>query len=136
MGRKAPRQRRFLFPLPPEKDLKSPAMNVELYAKVIIALLFVLGLIGLLATAVRRWGLGVPQTGRKHRADKRLGLVEVMPLDAKRRLVLVRRDEVEHLLILGATSEVVVETGIPASREFAEVLADAQDTARNKKVAP
>jgi flagellar protein FliO/FliZ len=35
-------------------------------------------------------------------------------VDAKRRLVLVRRDDREHLLLLGATQDVVVESGIAA----------------------
>jgi flagellar protein FliO/FliZ len=35
-----------------------------------------------------------------------------MPIDPKRRLVLLRRDNVEHLVILGATGETIVETNI------------------------
>jgi flagellar protein FliO/FliZ len=45
---------------------------------------------------------------------RRLKVVEFMTLDARRRLVLVRRDDKEHLLLLGPSSEVVVEAGIPA----------------------
>jgi len=87
-------------------------MDAGNYFKFILALVFVLGLIGLLATVVRRLGFGVPQTPFKRAEDKRLGLVEVMPLDAKRRLVLIRRDDVEHLIIMGATDETVVERNI------------------------
>jgi flagellar protein FliO/FliZ len=48
---------------------------------------------------------------------KRLSIVEVSPVDAKRRLVLVRRDGVEHLVLLGATNETVIETGIAPPAE-------------------
>jgi len=44
----------------------------------------------------------------------RLGVVEVRALDTRRKLVLIRRDDKEHLLLLGATGEIVVETGIAA----------------------
>ena len=38
-----------------------------------------------------------------------------MPIDNRRRLVLVRRDDREHLLLLGPQGETVVETNIPAA---------------------
>lgn len=44
----------------------------------------------------------------------RLAIVEVRSLDPRRRLVLVRRDDVEHLLLLGSPGDLVIETGIPA----------------------
>ncbi|MBV8536095.1 MAG: flagellar biosynthetic protein FliO, partial [Alphaproteobacteria bacterium] len=43
-----------------------------------------------------------------------LSVVESALLDGKSRLVLVRRDATEHLLVLGPAGAVVVETGIPA----------------------
>ena len=43
---------------------------------------------------------------------KRLAILEVAPLDAKRRLVLVRRDGAEHLLLIGGESDLVVERAI------------------------
>jgi len=80
----------------------------------ILALVFVLGLIGVLAMIARRFGLGginsMPQMGQQ----KRLGVVEVKSLDARRRLVLIRRDDVEHLIIAGPDGETVIERGIPA----------------------
>jgi Flagellar biosynthesis protein, FliO len=44
---------------------------------------------------------------------KRVGLVESTSLDGRRRLVLVRRDNVEHLIMTGGPVDVVIETGIP-----------------------
>jgi|GEM_PF-4506100 len=43
---------------------------------------------------------------------RRLDVLEGAVIDSKRRLVLVRRDNVEHLLLIGATQDLVVETGI------------------------
>lgn len=100
-------------------------MDAGNYLRFVLALLFVLGLIGLMAAAARRWGLGgLPHVPVKRGQAKRLGLIEVAALDAKRRLVLVRRDDVEHLLLLGPTSETVVETGIRAPSSFAALVSE------------
>ncbi|MFM2422310.1 MAG: hypothetical protein RL291_840 [Pseudomonadota bacterium] len=44
--------------------------------------------------------------------DKRLGVLELTPVDGRRRLVLVRRDDVEHLIMIGGPVDVVIETNI------------------------
>jgi flagellar protein FliO/FliZ len=64
------------------------------------ALAVSLGLFGLGVYAFRRWG---PQGLLKltAKADRRLTLVESLTLDAQRRLVLVRLDAKEHLILLG-----------------------------------
>ena len=82
----------------------------------LLALMFVLGLIGLLAMAARRFGIGGINTMAQHGNKKRLGVVEVKSLDARRRLVLIRRDDVEHLIIVGPDGETVVESGIPTPK--------------------
>jgi hypothetical protein len=43
---------------------------------------------------------------------RRLHIVETTSLDQKRRLVLVRRDNVEHLIMTGGAQELVIEDGI------------------------
>jgi Meckel syndrome type 1 protein len=48
----------------------------------------------------------------KQRAGQRLGISEYHVLDNTRRLVLVRRDEVEHLLLIGGGQDVVIESRI------------------------
>jgi flagellar protein FliO/FliZ len=53
------------------------------------------------------------------KADRRLDVVEHASVDGRRRLVLVRRDNVEHLIMTGGPVDVVIETGIsprPLSR--------------------
>ena len=73
-----------------------------------LALVAVLFLIVGLGWLLRRFGPG--GTGPRGNG-RRLGIVESAPIDAKRRLVLVKRDGVEHLLLLSPTRETVIETG-------------------------
>ncbi|ACI98317.1 FliO/MopB family protein [Rhodospirillum centenum] len=89
-------------------------MDATSYLRFIVALVFVLALIGVFGLLLRRFGPGAGLVARA-RGDRRLAVVEVLPLDAKRRLVLVRRDGVEHLLLLGAATDLVVEGGLPAA---------------------
>jgi len=69
--------------------------------RAIAALGITLGLIGLAAYGARRWGPDWLTRLQSARTDKRLALVESLPLDASRRLVLVRLDGVEKLILLG-----------------------------------
>lgn len=48
----------------------------------------------------------------KPRAEPRLSVVEYANVDGKRKLVLIRRDDVEHLIMTGGPVDVVVETSI------------------------
>jgi flagellar protein FliO/FliZ len=92
------------------------------YLQFALALGFVLALIGVLALLAQRFGLGhAPRRG----AQRRLAVTEVMALDARHKLVLVRRDEVEHLIVLGPGAPAVVETAMPAPAPFAAALAEA-----------
>lgn len=86
-------------------------MDFEDYLRFGLALILVLGLIGLAAYLARRLGLA-GATPIKRSRNRRLAVVETAALDAKRRLVLVRRDGSEHLLLLGPAGDAVVEQGI------------------------
>jgi flagellar protein FliO/FliZ len=69
--------------------------------RVIAALALTLGLIGLAVVALRRFG---PQTLLRlqgSRAERRLKVIETLVLDPARRLVLVRCDAEERLILLG-----------------------------------
>jgi len=80
------------------------------YLKFFAALVFVLGLMGGLALVLKRIGLGAASMIP---ADKRrLKVIEILPLDARRKAVLLSRDGAEHLVILGPAGETVVETNI------------------------
>jgi flagellar protein FliO/FliZ len=80
------------------------------YWQVPAVLIFVIALIFALAWIAKRFGFGGHLATA--RGKRRLGIQEVLSLDSKRRLVLLKRDGVEHLLLLGLNDDVVVETGI------------------------
>lgn len=44
--------------------------------------------------------------------NRRLSVVDTMSIDQKRQMVLIRRDNVEHLLLIGGAADLVVETDI------------------------
>lgn len=89
-------------------------MELGLYLRFFLALLFVVGLITAIGWLARRHGFGGRLTATPF-ADRRLSVVEILPIDAKRRLALFRRDNVEHLVLLGTTSDVLIEGGITAA---------------------
>jgi len=90
-------------------------MMEDMYWRFLGALVLVVALIFALAWVAKRLGFG----GRlaSARGKRRLGIQEVLSLDNKRRLVLVKRDGVEHLILLGLNDDVVVETGITPPAE-------------------
>lgn len=49
------------------------------------------------------------------RRGQRLGVSEYYEIDKSRRLVLVRRDNVEHLILIGGGEDIVIEPGITAA---------------------
>ncbi len=86
------------------------------------AALFVVALVALLVWAFKTF-FGRPSASSFMRArDKRLGVVETSAVDSHRKLVLIRRDEVEHLLLVGGPVDVVVETGIRGRPHLAPPL--------------
>ena len=46
------------------------------------------------------------------RPEKRLGIVEQSNVDGRRKLVLIKRDNIEHLIMTGGPVDVVIETNI------------------------
>src|SRR3954462_2098892 len=78
----------------------------------LFAFIAVLALIAVAAWLVRRFAgnrLGAnPNRGRM----PRLAVIDAAAVDGRRRLVLVRRDNVEHLLMIGGPSDIVVEPNI------------------------
>jgi flagellar protein FliO/FliZ len=84
-------------------------MGLDTYLRFLIALVLVVAMIGAFAWVVRRFGWAsrfVAPAGKK-----RLSVLEVLPLDGKRRLVLLRRDAAEHLILLGIGGDLLIESG-------------------------
>ena len=84
------------------------------FFKFVCALVFVLGLMLLVAWALKRFGVAGAVAAAAP-GKKRLSVIEYLPLDHRRRLALVRCDGQAHLLLLGAAGETVVATHLPLS---------------------
>lgn len=107
--------------------------EMPLAARFFIAFLVVLALIGLTAWLVRRFGAnrlgGAGTRGRQ----PRLAVIDAATVDGRRRLVLIRRDNVEHLLMIGGPTDLVVEPNIVraiGSREVTREPARVETPAR------
>ena len=105
--------------------------EMPLVVRFFLAFLIVLGLIGATAWAVRRFGAGGLRASPRGR-QPRLAVIDFASIDARRRLILVRRDNVEHLLIIGGPSDVVIESNIVRAvappRDLAAPRASTADT--------
>lgn len=91
--------------------------------------LLLIVILGGLAAAVAYFGRNYLASGGSGsglfgpRAERRLDIVEQSSVDGRRRLVLIRRDDVEHLIMTGGPVDVVIETNIhPRRRGTADVV--------------
>ena len=97
-----------------------------LFFLVFIAALIVAGgllLRGYLATGSVGGGLtGLTNPFFGPKPERRLEVIDQANVDGRRRLVLIRRDDVEHLIMTGGPVDVVIETGIgqPPQKSFAD----------------
>ena len=90
--------------------------NLSQYTSAVIAALAVLGVLIAVLLIWRTVNLRV-----RGRRGQRLGVSEYHELDKTRRLVLVRRDNTEHLILIGGSEDLVIEQGIaiPGTQSFA-----------------
>ena len=77
-----------------------------------LAFVAVLALIGLAAWLVRRFASNRLGTNTNRGRMPRLAVIDAAAVDGRRRLVLVRRDNIEHLLMIGGPTDIVVEPNI------------------------
>src|ERR1700712_5842757 len=78
----------------------------------LFAFIAVLALIGVAAWLVRRFATNRLGANTNRGPMPRLAVIDAAAVDGRRRLVLVRRDNVEHLLMIGGPSDIVVEPNI------------------------
>ena len=76
------------------------------------AFVAVLALIGLAAWLVRRFAGNRLGANTNRGRMPRLAVIDAAAVDGRRRLVLVRRDNIEHLLMIGGPTDIVVEPNI------------------------
>jgi hypothetical protein len=87
-------------------------MEITGAARFIIAFVVVLALIAVTAWLVRRFGSGSLSAGGARGRQPRLAVVDGASVDARRKLILVRRDNVEHLVMIGGPTDVLIEANI------------------------
>lgn len=98
-------------------------------------------LLGLLCLALVLWIIrGRPSSpfirGGRNRTP-RLAVLDAAAIDTRRRLVLLRRDDVEHLVMIGGPTDIVIETRIvSASAEGAQPVERPQQKAEHAEPAP
>jgi flagellar biogenesis protein FliO len=88
----------------------------------IFAFVAVLALIGVAAWLVRRFASNRLGTNTQRGRMPRLAVIDAAAVDGRRRLVLVRRDNIEHLLMIGGPSDIVVESNIVRATPVREQL--------------
>src|SRR3989442_9414701 len=86
--------------------------------KILFFVIVVLALLALAFWLLRRFGGGRLGGGAARGRQPRLAVIDQATVDGRRRLVLIRRDNVEHLLIIGGPAhgvgrEKIVRAGAP-----------------------
>ena len=83
-------------------------METISFTRILLACWGLLACLYALWWGLRRWGGLLGAIRPTNNPKRRLQLLESQALDPKRRLVLVRCDSAEYLLLLGASQEVVL----------------------------
>src|SRR3978361_2414908 len=76
------------------------------------AFVAVLALIGVAAWLSKRFAGNRLGANTNRGRMPRLAVIDAAAVDGRRRLVLVRRDNIEHLLMIGGPTDIVVEANI------------------------
>lgn len=89
-------------------------MEFWVVLKALFSLAFVLGLMLVALWAVKYCQLHAGKIGfvKKIKHNPRLDVVEKRKLDARNTLVLIKRDNVEHLVLINGANSIVIETDI------------------------
>ncbi|MBQ8436198.1 MAG: hypothetical protein IJX20_00955 [Alphaproteobacteria bacterium] len=101
-------------------------MEIALIIKAVLTLIFVLGLLFLTV-----WGLKYCELKsannrifNKIRVKRRLEIIENSRIDLRNSLVLIRRDNTEHLLLLSPSGNTLIESRTVAIEEKKEAAND------------
>src|SRR5437868_2363356 len=87
--------------------------EMPLLVKGIIAFVIVLALMMACIWLLRRFaGPRLATGGSRGRQPPRLAVIDTVFIEGRRRLVLIRRDNVEHLILIGGPTDIVVEQNI------------------------
>ena len=104
--------------------------------RILVAVFLVLALIGALAWLVRRFRSERTEAASRRARQPRLAVVDAAKVDGRRHLVLIRRDNVEHLLMIGGRADIVVEPNIVRAGAREPALARPPAFAEQPEAAP
>lgn len=96
----------------PQMDLcrRKRIMTALDIANAVFSLLIVLGLIGAIAWLIQRWGgLKILTNKTISKSVRRLAIRESLSVGTRHRLVLLRRDDREYLVLLGPNGDLVID---------------------------
>src|SRR3954447_23630537 len=102
----------------------------------IVAFIVVLALIGVGAWLVRRFATSRLGANTQRGRMPRLAVIDAAAVGGRRRLVLVRRDNVEHLLMIGGPTDIVVEPNIVRAAPGRDQLPQRSSAAEPPRLAP
>src|SRR5262249_13339780 len=107
-----------------ERDMPS-TVNTETIVLAIAAFLFAFALVSLVAWALKTFVLS-ERSGASYLKglERRLGVVETASVDGQRRLILIRRDNIQHLIMTGGPVDMLIETGIAGHKPVEQPVGD------------
>jgi flagellar protein FliO/FliZ len=103
-------------------------IDADLILRFVLALALVLALIATTGWLGRRY-MGTGRLAAFVGKRRRLALVETLQIDGRTRVLLIKRDGAEHLVMVGGAGAVVIESGIVPPPAFAAAV-DAASTTR------
>ena len=105
-------------------------------AKFLLAFIVVLAVLGIGGYLMRRLSGGTLSIAGPRGRQPRLAVIDAASVDGRRRLVLVRRDNVEHLLLIGGPTDIVVEPNIDKAALAASAAVHASPGLRDLSTSP
>lgn len=106
-------------------------MDLVDFARYIGALLLVLGLLGCAWLAARRYGLpGIVRA----QSVRRLSIAETLMVGPRHKILLIKRDGTEHLVLMGPQGASVIETGIVSPVAAPGAVSTPSPVDRNDKI--
>lgn len=94
------------------------AANIVLFILAFAAILVAIFIIYAIIRRISGSSAGTDNYRDHHDPSSRLAVVDAAIVDHQRKLVLVRRDDVEHLILIGGPTDVVVEQNITADSDY------------------
>src|ERR1700759_351630 len=102
----------------------------------LFALIAASALIGVAACLVRRFATNRLGANTNRGRMPRLAVIDAAAVDGRRRLVLVRRDNIAHLLMIGGPTDIVVEPNIVRAQPGRDQLPTRPGAEQQSRIAP